>query len=157
MKNQELIEELKDQGTWRLLGLGLITYGVYFAHYIKRQTSKINSRLDKDRAISDGLIRAVFATTYLSAALFLAYLFVDDDHPIAKASDVVDWLNALAMIVWGVKARNRMNSICEIDSNSKAWFNGPASLIFSPLYFNYKINQLSAANAKANQAPAGQN
>lgn len=146
MNNHDLIRNLKDQSTWRLLGLGLITYGVYFAYYVKKQTGKINGRLDKDAAISDGFVNSFFIMSYVSAALFIPYLFVDDGHPIESIGSIADTISGILLVVWGFKARNRVNNLCSLDKKSGSWFHGVWTFLFTPLYFNYKINRLSAEN-----------
>lgn len=148
MKNQDLIENLKDQSTWRLFGLGIITYGIYFAHYIRKQSDKINSRLDKDMAISAGFVNFILVMCYLSAALFIPYLFVDDGHPIERIGNAADNVSAVLLVVWGFKARNRVNTLCSFDNKSGNWFHGFWTFLFTPLYFNYKVNRLSAKLAQ---------
>lgn len=147
MENPDLIVKLKEQSTWRLLGLGIVTYGIYFAHYINKQTNKINGHLNTDKAISNGFIIAFFVMTYLSAALFIAYLVVDYGYPIEIIANVADSICGVMLIVWGFKARNRVNSLCSSNSESKYWFHGLWTFLFSPLYFNYKVNWLTASGS----------
>ena len=66
MKNIEYIKQFKDQSTWRLLGLGLVTYGVYFAYYIKKQTSKLNLVGDSRNVISSTLVELIMFSAYIS-------------------------------------------------------------------------------------------
>ena len=47
MKNIEIIKSLKDQSTWVLLFLFIITYGVYGAYYVKEKSSIMNSVLEE--------------------------------------------------------------------------------------------------------------
>lgn len=148
MENRELIQKLKDQSTWRLLGLGIITYGVYYAHYIKWQTDKINSRLDKDTAISSAFITSLFIISYISAALFIPYIIVDEGHPVELISSAADLLWAIMFIVWGFKVRNRVNSLCSLQRGTNKWFHGFWTFLFTPLYFNYKVNQLNEGYAE---------
>ena len=151
MESRELIEKLKDQSTWKLLGLGIITYGVYFAYYVRRQTDKINSYIDGQAAISNGFIISFFVMSYLSAALFIAYILVPYGHPVETVSDFSDWIWVIMLLVWGFKARNRINSICRFDRSSSSWFHGFWTFLFTPFYFNYKVNQLNeypAANVQ---------
>ncbi len=147
MTNRSLIEKLKEQGTWRLLGLGIITNGVYFAFYIKRQTDKINSHLNEDTAISTGFITSIFVMSFLSTALLIPYFIVDEGHPIEKISELVDRVWEIMLIVWGFKARNRVNSLCSFNSEEQNWFHGLWTFLFTPLYFNYKVNKLNKSNA----------
>jgi len=145
MENKELIEKLKNQSTWKLLGLGVVTFGVYFAHYIKKQTDIINEHLHIDLQISKGFIISIMILSYASVALFIAYLIVDYGHPIEKVSHITDKVWAIMLVVWGFKARNRVNSHCFLISNRKNWFHGLWTFFFTPLYFNYKVNQLNAS------------
>src|SRR5690606_12112794 len=87
---ESLIRELRSQSTWRLLGLGLITYGVYYAYYIARQTHIINTHAPDEGKISPAFVTTIFVLSYLTLGLFIGYLFVDDQHPIAIASNVLD-------------------------------------------------------------------
>jgi hypothetical protein len=148
MTNRDLIKGLKDQSTWSLLGLGIITYGVYFAFYIKRQTDKINVHLNQESAISNGFITSIFVMSILSAALFIPYLLVDSGHPIKRISDFVDRVWNVMLVVWGFKARNRMNSLCSFNNDNRNWFHGLWTFFSTPLYFNYKINRLNENNAE---------
>lgn len=143
MENRELIEKLKDQSTWRLLGLGIITYGVYFAYYIRRQTDKINTHLDGNTAISNGFVNSILVMSYISAALLIPYVIVPYDHPVETVSELADRIWVIMVLVWGFKARNRVNTICSFDRYSPIWFHGFWTFLFTPLYFNYKVNKLN--------------
>ena len=148
----EVITELKSQSTWKLFGLSLITFFVYAAHYMNRQTRIINAHYEDEDKISDGFVTFILVISYLSLLLFVVYLFVDETHPVAKISDLVDRVSNIAYIVWGFKARNRMNSILSSEKKSKDWFHGLWTFLFSPLYFNYKVNRL---NEEAEQVSGG--
>ena len=141
MKKQ-ILTELESQSTWKLFGLSLVTFFVYAAHYIKRQTKVINANCESRDKISDGFIVFILLISYLSLALFIASLFVDETHPIARVSNFVDRLSHLCYMVWGFKARNRMNTILSSEKKTKNWFHGLWTFLFSPLYFNFKVNKL---------------
>jgi len=148
MSNRELIEKLKDQTTWRLVGLGIITYGIYLAFYVKRQTGKINIHLSKDAAISNKFIVSIFVMSFLSAALLIPYILVESGNPIEKISNLIDGLCGIMLVVWSFKARNRVNSLCSFNTESEGWFHGLWTFLFGPLYFNYKVNRLNENNAE---------
>lgn len=139
----KIITELKFQSTWKLFGLSLITFFVYGAHYMKRQTKIINEHCDRDDKISEGFVTFVLVISYLSLLLFIAYQFVDETHPVAKISDLVDRVSNIAYLVWGFKARNRMNIILSSEKKTSMWFHGLWTFLFTPLYFNFKINRLN--------------
>ena len=148
MLQDDLIHSLKSQSTWRLLGLGVITFGVYYAHYIARQTHLINLRLSAESRISPSFITLILFLSYLTLGLFVGFLFVDDGHPIAIASNVLDRVWMLMILVWGFYARNRMNQLNATANGDAAWFSGLWTFLFSPLYFNYKINVLTDDQAQ---------
>ena len=143
MLQDDLIRSLKSQSTWRLFGLGVITYGVYYAHYIARQTQLINLRLNAESRIPPSFITFIRFLSYLTLGLFFCFLFVEDGHPIAIASNLLDRVWMIMILVWGFYARNRTNQLNATASNDAAWFSGLWTFLFSPLYFNYKINVLT--------------
>jgi len=142
MENK-ITPKLEYGSTWKLLGLGIITYGVYFAHYIKKQTTVINEGLEENEKISDSFITFVMVISYVSLGFFFAYLFVEETHPIAGISSLVDFINNVAFIVWGFKARSRMNRILSAQKKENEWFHGLWTFLFTSLYFNFKINKLN--------------
>ena len=150
---KQLLNQLKSQSTWRLLGLSIITFFVYPAHYISRQTKILNEYCDPKNQISNGLVSFIFIFAYLSLALFVPYILVEEGHPIEVISDVVDSISGISFIVWGFKARNRINRVLNLERNDKEWFHGFWTFLFSPLYFNFKVNQI---NEMVEQGGAGQ-
>jgi sugar phosphate permease len=143
-----LIVHLRSQSTWTLCGLGIITYGVYLAHYIQAQSNIINSTVNDNEKISLGFIHSILSIAYISSAFFIAQLFVDDGHPIAILSGLIDLAIGIMMIVWGFKARKRVNTHCKLESKSDVWFHGFWTFMFTPLYFNYKINSILEENTE---------
>jgi len=87
-----------------------------------------------------GFVNAILVMSYISLILFFAYIAVDDGHPVEKASNIFDYVLGIMLLVWGFKARNRLNSIYEISTNDKEWFHGFWTFLFTPMYFNYKVN-----------------
>lgn len=148
MTNLSIIRKLLNQSTWRLFGLGIITYGVYFAYYVKKQSKEINAVVSTDDEISSGFLNSIFVMSYTSLALFIAYMFVDEDHPIAELSKWVDLIVLIMLTIWGFKARNRVNAYCEIHSQGDFWFHGFWTFLFTPLYFNYKVNCILQDNVE---------
>ena len=138
--NTRIITDLQSESTWKLFGLSFITYYVYAAHYMKRQTKIMNEHCENK--ISDGFILFIISISYLSLALLVAYLFVEESHPITKISEFVDRICTISYLVWGFKARNRMNLILSSEKKSKEWFHGLWTFLFTPLYFNFKVNKL---------------
>ena len=139
-----LIRELKSQSTWRLFGLGFITFGVYFAHYIQRQTDIINKYCEEDDEISDVLVTMILVLSYVSILFFFAGIISREGSQILEEiQNLIDTVANIFFIVWGFKARNRVHQILEIRKYSYSWFSGLWTFLFTPLYFNYKVNELN--------------
>jgi drug/metabolite transporter (DMT)-like permease len=147
MQNKNLIQNLQSQSTWRLLGLGIITYGVYFAYYVQAQSEKINASIGEENRISPLLVDLIFVLSYVSAALFIAYMFVDEGHPVEALGGLADTVVGIMLIIWGFKARNRVNAHCGLNIASNNWFHGFWTFLFTPLYFNYKVNCILESEA----------
>ena len=143
MERDEILRALKRESTLRLFFLGVITLGIYIAHYIKRQTAIVNQYLDKEKQISEGLVWTILILTYVSAILFVPYMFVEEGHPIAIISNLAGKILVVLDLVWAFKARNRMNMLLSATKGSEFWFHGLWTFLFTALYFNYKINMLS--------------
>lgn len=153
MSCRATISQLKSQSTWRLLLLSLITVWIYHAHYMKRQTRIINQQLAKEQQISDELVNVILILAYVTALLFVPYFLVEEGHPIERISDILDLVWMILSIVWAFKARNRMNMLLALTKNKTNWFHGFWTLLFTTLYFNYKINKLNDTLAEPDDAP----
>lgn len=149
MPDVVLVRSLRSQSTWRLLALGLVTYGVYYAYYIARQTQLINAQLDQQARIPRNFVIGIFFFSYAALVLFFGYLLVDDNHPVAMLSKIADRIWIVLILIWGFYARNRLNSLNAVDRENPAWFHGLWTFLFSPLYFNYKVNVLNAHGHEA--------
>jgi hypothetical protein len=147
-----LIKNLKSQSTWRLFGLGLITYGIYWAHYIAKQTEVINRSLDDKLKISKYLVNTILAVSYFSLTMLIGTIAYEKVHLIEIASKVTDRIWITLILVWGFQARNRVNLQTGANPSSPNWFHGFWIFIFAALYFNYKINILNSETHKPEPA-----
>jgi hypothetical protein len=157
--NENIIQELKDQSTWRLYGLTMITLGVYWAHYIRRQTNRINALLGEDARISKGLIQLFFIVTYLQLIFavsinavfwFMPAIIVEEGHwlnIINIIGSVLGGLWGIIIIAWSFKARNRINTLCSFCKDSEEWFHGFWTFLFYIWYINYKVNVLNESQS----------
>ena len=68
----DIFTDLRSESTWWLWFLFVFTYGVYGAHYVKRQTAVLNAHLRPPRQVSAGLVNTVLGLAYLSLALWPA-------------------------------------------------------------------------------------
>lgn len=116
---------------------------MYWAHYIKKQSSTINEYLDEVDKIPAGLVTAILIINYISLAMFIPYILVEEGHPVEAVSNLIDFISAIFFLVWGFKARSRMNHLLTNGVSKERWFSGLWTFFFTPLYFNYKVNRIS--------------
>jgi hypothetical protein len=148
VEHRELLPSLRCQSTWALLGLGMITLGVYYGHYCLRQTRVINRHAGRD-LIPPAVAIIALVGQYASLGLFVGYFFVDEHHPIAIASNAADKLSMLPIMVWGFYGRSALNRLLALGEKNPHRLSGLWTFLFSPLHFNYRVNQLNQAPAPA--------
>jgi hypothetical protein len=152
MNRNELLKELRKHSTTKLFLFSLLTLGIYAAHYIKRQTAILNKYLDVTNHISKGFVYTIVILTYITVIMFVPYLFVEEGHPIETVSDVLDKIWLILVLVWGFQARDRMNQLLSTSKGDLYWFHWLWTLLFTPLYFNFKVNKLYKKTAEHNVA-----
>ena len=142
MQDVHEINILKDQSTWKLFFLGVITYGVYFAYYAKKQTIRLNELLSEEDKISIFFLNFLIALAYITLFLFITYFFVDEGSPLDTVGVYLDYGWSILMLVWGFMAKNRVNQIFGFRKSDSRFLKGIWIFLFSTMYFNYKINKI---------------
>jgi len=143
MKIREIIGQLKNQSTWRLFFLGVVTLGIYLAHYVKSQTKILNQHLDNESQISEGLVSFILIISYVSVLLLIPYIFVEDGRVYDALGNLLDLVWFLLMLYWAFAVRNRMNKLLLVTKKQPQWFHGFWTFSFYVFYINYKINTLN--------------
>jgi len=129
-------------GTFKLCIISFLTYFIYAAHYVKRQTRIINNFCKPQEIISEKFINFILINCYAAFVLFFTSLFLPESHPVTIIGNVVDQVANLSISVWGLKAGNRLNKIMDLEQKPGLRFHQVWSFLISPLYFNYQINLL---------------
>jgi Domain of unknown function (DUF4234) len=126
-----IIESLPTKKTLVLVGLSIITFFVYPAHYVKRLSDRLNEVESSAPKISPGLVWAVLVAAYVSLPFLFGYIAVDETHPIVRISEIVDRVSNILFIVWAFSARARLHALLNPSSDSPYWFHGFWTFIFS--------------------------
>ncbi len=139
MDKDKIYEELVEQSTWRLFWLSFITFGIYFVHYIARQTDKLNIYLDDCQKISKSFISFLILFMYIGSIATLFSIFFENKL-FEGLENNFSLVSTIFLIIWGFKARNRINKLMNYTRRDNNWFNAFWTFFLTPLYFNYKIN-----------------
>ena len=139
MNKEEFIEDFLSQSTLKLVGLSILTLGIYIAHFMYNQTKKINKKLDVEKQIPLDFLKFIVVLTYASVIFYALSIIYFEIVSISRISEVFSNVLWLASMVWAVMVRNRMNDLFEYEKDNNMWFNLLWSILFTPFYFNYKI------------------
>ncbi len=155
MKREEIIGQLRSQSTWRLAVLILITWGIYLAHYIRRQTNRLNQCLDEQHRISRALVISILILSYITVILAVHEILVEEGQG-QPISLLLNLTLAILVLIWAFKARNRMNMLLGVAPDEPGSFDETWTLLFAVLYFNFKINKLYESGGGARSGPPAQ-
>jgi len=139
------IAELHHPSTWWLLFLAFITAGVYYGHYVVRQTRTLARFLPDEKANPLlGYATSVLIMAYVSLIPTVALLLLPLSNSTAKAFDTLGGILSLIWVlmhsIWSIRFSGHMNAYYGYPRASADWFRGFWSFLFSSLYINYKLN-----------------
>lgn len=136
------MKQFQDQGTLRLVALSVLTFGIYLAHYTKKQTLRINQLVDKEEEISDLLVHLIFIISYGSLLALIGSFFFRQGHPVESLSNWLSFFATVMLVIWTFKAGARLNTYYEIAPSDIISFDSCWMLLFHVFYFNYNINSI---------------
>lgn len=137
---------LKRFSTWGVLGLCIITLGIYSLYWLYSRTNQINNLTDNK--IGNNFV--IVASILYIASTVVAYLpfFGVLNSTLIMVSPFVSIGSMVIFYVWIYKLRNRLNQVT--NSAGQVTWCGPILTFFLTIfYLNYKINQnIDIQNAK---------
>ncbi|ATX81913.1 hypothetical protein Ga0123462_1046 [Mariprofundus ferrinatatus] len=134
------LAELRYIESWKMVALALVTFGLYLAYFIRRQSAIIN----RAAGTADARLPAWAAAlpqllAPASLLTFIAQLLVPGEL-IEHVDQAAGLLFNISLVIWGFAARSAMHSITAAGERSKLRFDGIWTLLISPFYFNYRVN-----------------
>ncbi len=136
------LNRLQHIDTLILVLLALVSFGIYLAFYIRRQSALINAAAEKpEQRLSEGF--TLTAMILASAALCTQLLsFTAASEALSHLNEMTGLLFNISLAAWGFAARRSLHAITSAAQDSSLWFDGLFTLLLSPFYFNYRINQI---------------
>jgi len=130
------ILEFKRFSAWGVLGLSIITLGIYPIYWLWSRAEIIN-RLHEKKITKPWLI-ALVATTIISTVMS----FIPSEDPtFLIVSSVMGLAYFVPYIVVLFGARNNLQDIMGSESNEAYRLNAVLTFLASAIYLQYKINQ----------------
>lgn len=139
---ESVLARMREQSTWRLLLLSVITIGIYQAHYMKRQALKINALTFPEARISIGFANTLIVLSYLSAAMLVPYVMAEDDSPVNAVLDCLDTIILCMFLFLSFAMRDHLHFLLASQFRSVRWFGALWTFLFGVLYINFRINKL---------------
>ena len=146
-----IIDELEKESTWKLFLLSVLTLTIYAGHYVCKQSRTIN-RFSPEEKIPLGFTNILLILSYTLAFLTVLDLFVVLSERAVMTFTMLNNAWGIMTIFWGFMARKRMNTLLGGRPGDRSWFSGLWTFLFSPYYFNYKLNCLSVPTLPADKA-----
>ena len=138
---QMQLSRLQHISTLKLVLLALCTLGIYLAFYIRRQSAVINAlTTNPGQQLSPWFSVAPQLLAFASLFTQLLY-FADINESARHLNEVVGLMFNLSLAVWGFAARSSMQHIIATQKGPDLLFDGLLTLLLSPFYFNYRINE----------------
>lgn len=127
---------------WAVLGLSIITLGIYSVFWLYGRSKAIN-------AVSDEPIGAAFVNTtivlFVLSSLNTITGFFDiippDNVGLVLMSSIISFASSIMIIVWVFKIRDRIHLYSGREKGDSAWAGPILTFFLNILYLQYKINQ----------------
>lgn len=124
--------------------MSLITLTFYFPFWLRKITRVIN-RLLPLNPIGMWFFPASIILTALNLGMVIPEILTDDNPAVVMASKAINRIDAILVLVWVFKIRNRMNVILGAENRSPLWFNAFWTFIFQIFYLQFRINRIKAS------------
>ena len=141
---KENIDHFSAQSVWGMIGLTLITLTFYFPFWLRKTSHVVNHLLPTNR-IGTWFFPVSIILTALNFGMVIPEILTDDNHTVMMVSKLVNRVDAVLVLVWAFKIRNRMNMILEAEKKTPLWFNAFWTLLFQMFYIQFRINKIKAA------------
>ncbi|MCK5901791.1 MAG: DUF4234 domain-containing protein [Cocleimonas sp.] len=129
--------------TWAVVGLSIITMGIYTIYWLYSRTQILNTLLPENKIPS-------WLTTS-SLIVFFLYL-VMSFAPLANNGVMPNGMDAFSLVInlayivlfitWAFSFRSRLNTLSGSNKGDLFWLGGILTFFINVYYFQYRINQI---------------
>ena len=151
---------------WYVLGLTILTQGLYFMYWHWHRSRKLNEALPAN-PISTTFMNNVVAAyiVYLGLVIYASVYFPEaiqipenataetlSQIPIPGVWVAVQIFGNIVLIltaIWSYKIRNRLNQLLEVEKGQALWSGPILAVLFQAFYLQWKINK--ALETETNQ------
>lgn len=140
------VKEFPRFTTWAVVGLSIITLGIYTFYWLYSRT-KILNRLLPENKIAGWLPIAAIVTLIAYYVVSIAVPFLASASPELAAglgglSLIVNIAYIVFYLMWVFGFRSRLNQLSGSNKGDIFWLGGILTFFINVYYFQYKINQM---------------
>jgi hypothetical protein len=136
--------------TWGVVGLTMITAGLYVYYWLYSRTLILNNLLPKKPiagwipiiTIVLVLINQAISIFLLVSTRFMELIDPDVFGTIYLISIPLNYITAIFFLIWIFSFRNRINILSRSSKGTQFWLGGILTFFINVFYFQYKINQI---------------
>ena len=142
------IKAFKRFTTWGVLGLAIITLGIYAYYWMYSRTKTLNSLIPENK-VAGWLVPVIIIMGVINL-LFSALPFIAPEQAatIQMISAPFSIIAFVLGLTWAFKFRNRLNIISGSSKGNVFWLGPILTFFFQLYYFQYKINQMHDASSQ---------
>lgn len=147
-QNVGKVKAFKRFTTWGVIGLAIITLGIYGYYWMFSRTKVLNTLIPENK-VASWLVPAVIITGVLNLIFSILPLIAPElAGTLALVSLPFSIIGFVLVIVWAFKFRNRLNIISGSTKGNVFWLGPIITFFFQLYYFQYKINQMHDASGQ---------
>ncbi len=142
------IKSFKRFTTWGVIGLAIITLGIYGYYWMHSRTKILNTLIPENK-VASWLVPTVIGLGILNIIMSLLPIVSPElALSLSFISLPFSLIGFALIVIWAFKFRNRLNIISGSSKGDVFWLGPILTFFFQLYYFQYKINQMHDASSQ---------
>ncbi len=133
------MQALPRVSVWAVLGLSIVSLGLYYTYWLFTRTQIINRLSDKP--IPPALVHTVLGLLMLNLILSFVSGYNPDNEQYQQLASISGLSYSLLNLFWVFTVRQRLHKMTQAGERSLFWINGIWTFLFQVLYLQFKINE----------------
>jgi len=145
--NQDVnkVKAFKRFTTWGVIGLAVITLGLYSYYWMHTRTKVLNKLIPENK-VAPWIVPTIIILGLINFVLSFLPLIAPELITLSTLSSFIGLIVFILAITWAFMFRNRLNIISGSNKGDVFWLGPILTFFFSLYYLQYKINQMHDAS-----------
>lgn len=142
------IKAFKRFTTWGVIGLAIITLGIYGYYWMYSRTKILNTLIPENK-VATWVVPAIIGLGAINLLIsLLPFVSPELALSLSLISLPLSLIGFVLVVMWAFKFRNRLNIISGSSKGNVFWLGPILTFFFQLYYFQYKINQMHDASSQ---------